>query len=421
MALPRVAMLRPFLPVFVLLPLLLAMSPRQEATPTTPRQLAYLVPFPNGDGTHGAIWLISEDGHGTMALTDGPDCCLAWSPDGQRLYFGRQSTAGTDQPEVFTIMQFDFAAGELSEVSTPIEGTITGLAAAPDAPQLAFTLNRVPPDYEAELIDGFGCLFTIDLASGQTQAIYCNDHEGRLASPEYDPQSETIIAVQSGFESAAIAAFDRTPPEPSYYTQSCCFSPQLSPSDIRLYAIATSYYLPAAFAENGLTGNHAIFEFGQGLQGATTVLASDDPIKDMDLSPEGDRLAFTRNGGIEIIRLWDRSEPVALVAGHDPAWRPGDPVPPATATPEPSPAPLPTATVAATHVPTPTAAPPTTIAEAPANAAAPATGRDTGQTPATATPPAWLGPARAAVGVVMVVSGAAFVAGLVALARRRRG
>ncbi len=298
-------------------------------------------------------------------------------------------------------MQFDFATGELSEASHPIEGTITGLAAAPDAPQLAFTLNRVPPNYEAELIDGFGCLFTINLASGQTQAIYCNDHEGRLASPEYDPQSQAIIAVHSGFESAAIAAYDRTPSEPSYYTQSCCFSPQLSPSDIRLYAIATSYYLPTAFAENGLTGNHAIFEFGQGLQGATTVLASDDPIADMDLSPEGNRLAFTRNGGIEIIRLWDRSEPVALVAGRNPAWRPGDPMPPATATPEPSPTPPPTATVASTSMPTPTAALPTTIAEAPANAAAPAADDDAGQTSAPATPPAWLGPARAAAGSVV--------------------
>ncbi len=418
---PHVAMLRPFLPVFVLLPLLLAMSPRQAATPTPLRQLAYLVPFPNGDGTHGAIWLINEDGHGAMVLTDGPDCCLAWSPDGQRLYFGRQSTVGTDQPEVFTIMQFDFATAELSEVSPPLEGTITGLAAAPDAPQLAFTRNRVPSGYEAELVDGFGCLFTMDLPGGQTQAIDCDAHEGRLASPEYDPQSAKIIAVHSGFESAAIAAYDRTPSEPTYYTQSCCFSPQLSPSDMRLYAIATSYYMPTAFTANGLTGNHAIFEFGQGLDGAITVLASDDPIQDMDLSPEGNRLAFTRNGGIEIIRLWDRSVPVAVVAGRNPTWRPGNPVPPATATPEPSPTPRPTVTVAATSMPTPTAALPTTIAEAPVNAAAPAASGDAGQTPAPATPPAWLGPARAAAGVVMIASGGVFVAGLVVLARRRRG
>jgi len=426
---PRFAAILFCLPLFVtLLPRLQTGGPAVPAQPQ--RQIAYIVrgaiDAPGEvNNILGDIWLVNEDGTDARQLTNtGRDCCLAWSPDGARLFFARQADVPADQIQYFTLFQVDISTGAVQEVSPILDGSAGSLATSTDGALLAYTTDRPISPEPFGILDNRGCLHTLDMATGETMTIDCVE-EGLLREPEFNPNEPRIVVTLSGMEVAAILSYPLSPAEPTFYQEACCLSAQLAANDIRLYAIATSYYMPATFEDNALDGTIGIFEYGQGLHGATPVLVGDDRLGELDLSPEENRLAYTRNGTIEIVELWTDNPPVAVVAGSDPAWRPGQALDPVT--------------------PSPTAAPPTT--EPPILAAEPEptiagntspTGETGGPTepaavvaatvvqqaalPEETNPmPGWLGPARAAALGVMVVSGGALAVGLVALALRRRG
>jgi hypothetical protein len=171
-------------------------------------------------------------------------------------------------------------------------------------------------------IDNIACVNSIDLATGSSRELLCEE-QVFLGDLEFNPGGQSLLLTISPFEAAIVASLDLATATISTYEgfDVCCYSTEVASRDNRLYAIGNGYYMFSTFQENGWDG-FGIFEYGQGLQEPNDILISADPLSGLDLSPEEDRLAFSRNGMIEVVDLGKRPPVVtSIVAGIQPVWR----------------------------------------------------------------------------------------------------
>lgn len=287
-------------------------------------QIAYTVPTGEMDGSWGNLWIIDLAGGGPRQITSGGiDCCAAWSPDGMRVYFIRYID-GEAQP--MSIFELDMGTG--AERAIGPETTLAGtLAVSPDGQTLAFVTNSPMPPPGPEdfiLIDNVACLNLLELDSGDIRQIDCLE-QSFMGDLEFNPHEPTLIVGAGGMEWAEIYVYDLFPSEPTAFQGVCCFAPEWSANDIRLYTIGNDYYMFDFFRIGGIDG-WGIFEHGQGLSSPRVVVNSVEPINSIDLSPDDQMIAYERVGRIELAMVGDPSlQPDYVAAGLQPVWRPGDP------------------------------------------------------------------------------------------------
>lgn len=323
-----------------------AIQPEAEAGSTsTLGQIAYTAPAGGPDNEWGNIWIFDLDTSRKQQVTDGgSDCCAAWSPDGTRLYFIR-TIDGEAAPH--SMMELDMITGEERAIGP--ETTLGySLAVSPDGQTLAFVTNYpmpLPPPDQEILVDNMACLNLLDLGSGDTIEIDCLE-QSFMGGLEFNPHEPNLVLGVGGMEWAQIYVYDLFPSEPTAFQGVCCFEPDWSQSDIRLYTLTNDNLTREIFNAAGVEG-WAIVEQGQGIPSPLLLLYSADPIGSFDLSPDGQMVAFEQVGQVIVAMLRDQSAPsVYLADGVKPMWRPGEPagwaapvaaeVPDSAGTPEPA-------------------------------------------------------------------------------------
>ena len=286
--------------------------PPDPASPHTPGQIAYV--------QDGNIWLIQDDGSDKQQLTtSGADCCLDWSPDGQRLYFIR-SAKTKDDPETDpsgVIMAYDFQTGAEQSFSVPADIDVSNaLAVSPDGRSLAFSSTAwVQVETFGEVHEG--CLYVLDIAAGEVTQVNCAA-PGAFYDIAYAPDGS--LAVELGqYEGSRPAFYEAPTLERRYDDGICCYDMEYSADGADLYTVGGGYGSP--------TSDLRVYRAGER---APRVLQEESVERggygSPDLSPEGDRLAYSFAGQIHIM------DPATLATtqvatGYWPAWRPQQAIP----------------------------------------------------------------------------------------------
>ena len=281
--------------------------PPDPASPHAPGQIAYV--------QDGNIWLIQDDGSDKQQLTtSGADCCLDWSPDGQRLYFIR-SAKTKDDPETDpsgVIMAYDFQTGAEQSFSVPADIDVSNaLAVSPDGRSLAFSSTAwVQVETFGEVHEG--CLYVLDIAAGEVTQVNCAA-PGAFYDIAYAPDGS--LAVELGqYEGSRPAFYEAPTLERRYDDGICCYDMEYSADGADLYTVGGGYGSP--------TSDLRVYRAGER---APRVLQEESvesgSFGSPDLSPEGDRLAYSFAGQVYIMDLATLAT-TPLATGYWPAWWP---------------------------------------------------------------------------------------------------
>jgi Tol biopolymer transport system component len=263
----------------------------------------------------GHIWRVNGDGTGLVQLTSGAnDGEPAWSPDGRRIAFSRETHEDRPDPawgrfRAIFVMDADGSnLVRLTRLSWDDAPTWS-----PDGEQIAF----------ASLCDngqGFeGCVAVIDALPGGASKTAVATAEGRLTSPDWSPDGTQLAFVgdSAGFEDASdifVAKLSepslaRRTGTPGRLLQPFYDHPAWSPDGRSLAAVRCEpVRCGVALMDAGGSGE--------------TVLVTTTGRARPAWSPDGRTIAFASNGSIQWIRV-DGSERGTIVAdGASPAWRP---------------------------------------------------------------------------------------------------
>ena len=292
-----------------------------ETTPTPPsppaalhppRQIAFV--------QDGNIRLIQDDGGNEQQIThSGADCCLAWSPDGQRLYFIRQAKT-KDDPESAPsglIMAYDFPTGSEQTFTVPAEIDVSNaLAVSPDGGSLAFS-STAWTDVEQFGYVHEGCLYVLNLASGETVLVDCAA-PGAYYDIAYAPDGS--LAVELGqYEGSHPAIYASPTAERQDADEICCYDMEYSADGADLYTVGGGY--------GSSTSDLRVYRAGAtGPQVLQVRPVEEGSYSNPDLSPEGDRLAYAQGGMVHVMDLASLAT-TPLTTGHWPAWRPAQATP----------------------------------------------------------------------------------------------
>lgn len=310
--------------------------PGQTQTPSN-TELAYLY--------NSNIWVVDDLGRNPHQLTSGgKDCCLAWSPDGNTLYFVR------DSDENGQIVSYNLLTQTETPILLPDHAVGNGLALSNDGSLLAFVYNveLIPFPGETLLINNQACLALLYLYSAQARNVTCFD-QAFLSQLDFDPNGEFVATVISGYEYAEILTINLR----AGWHQSivCCTSPHyFQDGNSLLYVSHSMSDLPA---ESGIfqwdlwTGNHFL-------------VVPLEQVNGLDISADNFRLLYSSANEIHVLNLTTGVNKL-VTQGQYPVWRPvsthrfTDLWPPAFSTPIHTPVAVP----AGENGPDPAGTPPT--------------------------------------------------------------
>lgn len=291
-----------------------------EIAERQPRQIAYTATKGRFD-TRGELWLIDEDGSNVQPIPVTEDaCCATWSPDGSFLYYIRHADGHPLPTQSSFIVARYMPVGEEIPIGPTGLTLAATLALSPDGQWLAYVTNQPVESSDVVILDNTACLNLLDLKTNQSRQINCQT-QSYFSGLEFAPDGQSILLTHGVFEHAAIASYGLSPGEPSYFDGACCWSPQFTADGVGLFAATSAYLYMEPFGPGDLD-RFGIFQYGQGQQAAVPLLVGKTPLGQLDLAPEGDRLAITLEDQVAVLDLATRAvQP--LVAGSQPAWRPG--------------------------------------------------------------------------------------------------
>lgn len=286
-----------------------------------PRQIAYISPTNSQARGQGTIWLIDETSSNPQQLTiEDVACCLSWSSDGQQLYYLRNADTGPFVSGPTSIVERNISTGVERVIGPTTETLGSSLAVSPDGRLLAYIINRPMPEGSLSVVDNIACLNLLDLTTNETLEINCQE-QVYIGGQDFAPDGQSLLVTVGGFEWAAVATFGLSPSPPNYDEGICCESPEFTIDGSGIFTIGNEYLMFNTFQQLGRSG-FAIFQYGQGTREPVPLLFSDDVLGWLELSPEGDRLLYSRGATIEILDLSTRGTQT-VANGEGAVWRPG--------------------------------------------------------------------------------------------------
>ncbi len=277
---------------------------------TAPITQLYQIAYADG----GDIYLYSEATQESQKLTDsGLDCCIAWAPQGNELYFLR------DRQGQGRLIAYDLAEGVERELGPPELRVSSRPAASSDGRRLIFTHNI---DIEGqEFINNRSCLAWLDLEGGGTVNVSCKDGV-YLSWPMLDPNEASVVVTEAGFEFAQLLSFQLLPGSDGRVI-GCCGQPTLFPDSPSMAVIANRYMAWSLFTDGTSSGIFRLPLYGGE---PAPLLKAEEQVFDPDISPDGSRMIYTRgledsSVRIEIMDLYS-GEIEQLFPGDSPAWGP---------------------------------------------------------------------------------------------------
>jgi hypothetical protein len=126
--------------------------------------------------------------------------------------------------------------------------------------------------------------------------------------------SEPAFAAEIGFYESSALAFYASASSPRQVDHVvCCHDLEFSADGVGMYTTTSSY--------GGDATQEIVFYERYGAE-PVVLLTTEEGVSSPDISPAGDRLLYVHDETIEIMSLPSRAR-TPIVAGRDPAWRPG--------------------------------------------------------------------------------------------------
>lgn len=254
---------------------------------------------------NGRIHVANTDGGGVVPVSAGPnDSAPAWSPDGTRIAFSRNSGDTTG------IFIMDVDGGNVVQPTTSGDDPTW----SPDGAWIAFTCRNVESDI---------CVVRADGAS--TPPINVTQRGGVVAYAAWSPDGTRIaytsdwamfdlwfdIWVVSPDGSQQTALTTHTPADPNPYEH---YQPAWSPNGRRI-AFVLCYW---AFTRCSSSAVSLINADGSGV----VRLAAASGFASPTWSPDGQVIAYASSNAIEWVSADGNQRGRILDNGHSPAWRP---------------------------------------------------------------------------------------------------
>lgn len=283
-----------------------SVSPLEPITLTAPPPQTGQFAFADG----GNIWLINADGSDRRQITSsGADCCPAWSPGGNLLYFVRNpQTHSSTTDATGIIIVYDFATGQERAIDTGVSVS-DDLAVSPDGRRLLFGDSGWTEHEQFGQVHK-GCLHLLDMDTGEDTILDC-EAPGGIYSVDFSPNEPAFAAEIGTFDISVLTFYASPTAIPNTDHEICCRDLDFASNGTGMVTVE----------EVDLLREYQLNYYERPDEKPTTLLFTNKLLTDPDISPNGDRLLYSHDGTIEIMSLPSRAR-TPVVAGHGPAWRP---------------------------------------------------------------------------------------------------
>jgi TolB protein len=270
----------------------------------------------------GDIWTMNADGTGQVNLTNSavPEAEPAWSPDGSRITF----TSFTGPPQ--SARQLWTMGEDGSNPITIREGFASGPSWSADATQIAFG--------DSDQF-GFGQIHVIN-ADGSGERVAASKGDSWAQNPgtvDWSPDGSLFaldVFEYPCLDGAQIETAGVNGPGGRIVTHSCeanerfndDVSPSWSPDGQRIAFSRGSTSGALGCPPCGPHGIYTIKPDGTGLQQLTTATSTSTDDYFPSWSPDGTKIAFSRQGSGVMVMNADGTGLTNIAAGDDPSWQP---------------------------------------------------------------------------------------------------